>query len=127
MKTFIIFCLALLITVKSTNFDIRSVSNCTFQNSNGFCTRWEQNGTVQEQLGSCFSENMRVISTSGFKYFNQIEVGDKILGLVDGVETFTSVTGWFHYNSTSTIPYLNLYTGIGNIFVTVSGKHNVAH
>lgn len=56
----ILFIVTLLVGASCANFDIVSSSVCT-DFSKGFCTKWEQNGTVQEQLGSCFPGDAKVI------------------------------------------------------------------
>ena len=43
---FIILALIVL-TVYSAKFNIASTSTCTETSKAGFCTRWEQNGTVE--------------------------------------------------------------------------------
>ena len=73
----------LIIFALGANFDIISTSTCT-NTVNGFCTRWEQNGTVQEQMGSCFPGNARVITQEGPRSMRELKKGDMILGLVDG-------------------------------------------
>jgi hypothetical protein len=72
-KTLLLACL--LVFALSTNFDITSTSVCT-STSGGFCTRWEQNGTVQEQMGSCFPATARVISRNGPIFMLQLKKGD---------------------------------------------------
>ena len=68
--------LALLIVLSlSTNFDITSTSACT-NTANGFCTRWEQNGTVTEQMGSCFPADARVITPHGPLPMKNLKKGD---------------------------------------------------
>ena len=40
-------CLLILFSaVFTANFDINSTSTCTQSNENGFCTKWEQKGSV---------------------------------------------------------------------------------
>lgn len=43
----------------SATFSITSVSSCTQQSATGFCTRWEQNGSVVETT-SCFPAHAEV-------------------------------------------------------------------
>ncbi len=64
---------------QSTTFNIYSQSICMNTSSAGFCTNWFQNGTVQEQVASCFSEETVVLTNRGFKYINELEIGDYIL------------------------------------------------
>ena len=79
-----ILLVALLIALTfSTNFDITSTSSCT-NIANGFCTRWEQNGTVTEQLASCFPAGARVITPQGPLTMSSLKKGDQILGWVNG-------------------------------------------
>lgn len=47
----IALCLLLAYHVSSATFDISSVSTCTQESENGYCVKWEQNGTVTEQIG----------------------------------------------------------------------------
>jgi hypothetical protein len=109
--------------VLSTNFDITSTSVCT-NTANGFCTRWEQNGTVQEQMGSCFPANARVITRQGPLAMDQLSKGDEILGWVEGKEQFVRVTSWLHRHPEATVEYLQLNTQNG--WIQVSAKHNLA-
>lgn len=79
-KIILIFLVILLAT--STNFDITSTSTCTNFTS-GFCTKWEQTGTVQEQMGSCFPANTQVIGKLGPIKMKDLKKGDEILGWID--------------------------------------------
>lgn len=89
-------CIAtLIVLISSSNFDITSTSTCTNFTA-GFCTRWEQIGTVQEQLGSCFPNDVQVIGRNGNIFMRDLKKGDWILGWVDGKEEFVKVTSWLH-------------------------------
>jgi hypothetical protein len=113
----------LLILALGSNFDIVSTSACT-NTANGFCTRWEQNGTVQEQLGSCFPGSARVMTTDGPRSMRELKKGDMILGWVDGKEEYVRVTSWYHRLPEKSEEYLQLQTGNG--WMQVSAKHNLA-
>lgn len=113
----------LLVLALSTNFDITSTSVCTSMSA-GFCTRWEQNGTVQEQLGSCFPAGARVLGRQGPIRMSDLRKGDEILGWVDGKEGFVKVTSWLHRKQEAVAEYLQLNTQDG--WLQVSPKHNLA-
>lgn len=113
----------LVVMMMCSSFDISSSSICT-NYSSGFCTRWEQNGTVQEQMGSCFPATSKVMTPSGLAQIRTIQKGDFILGWIDGKEQFTKVTSWFHHNAESQNDYLSLVVGEG--WLEVSHKHNIA-
>jgi hypothetical protein len=67
----------------ATNFDIISSSTCT-NITQGICVKWEQNGTVQEQMGSCFPGKAKVMTKNGLMEMSKLKRGDDILGLVNG-------------------------------------------
>ena len=100
--------LLLIVSVFSTNFDILSTSVCVSVAQSGYCTRWEQNGTVKENYGSCFPADSYVNTEKGIKKMSEINIGDQILGFKDGVETFTEVTSWFHHEENTMSEYLKL-------------------
>jgi len=78
----IIFTL-LISVLLSTNFDIVSSSTCT-NISQGICVQWQQNGTVQEQMGSCFPGHVKVMTKNGLTKMSELKKGDEILSLIDG-------------------------------------------
>lgn len=119
----VLLLVALVALISATNFDITSTSSCT-NFAAGFCTRWEQNGTVQEQLGSCFPGKARVMTPRGLVSMNALKKGDFVLGWVDGREEFTRVTSWFHHDPNVQAEYLKL--SLTNGFLEVSDKHNIA-
>lgn len=121
MKVVVLSCLIML--TFGSNFDIVSTSTCTAI-QNGFCTRWEQNGTVQEQLGSCFPANTRLITPNGPLSMQDLKKGDEVLGWVNGKEQFVKITSWFHRLPATTSEYLKLNTENG--WMEVSAKHNLA-
>ena len=105
MKILLVSCI--LAVAISTQFDITSTSTCT-NYASGFCTRWEQNGTVIEQLGSCFPSDTLLMTRLGPKTIDSIEVGEEILTLKNGKEEFSTVTGWFHHDTSVISDYLQL-------------------
>ncbi len=79
-----IFVSALLILAAAQNFDIVSTSTCVNVSSTGYCLKWSQNGTINQQLGSCFPSDALVMTPQGLTTMNMIKRGDMILGLVNG-------------------------------------------
>ena len=75
----LIFAASILVLALATNFDITSSSTCTNFTA-GFCTKWEQTGTVQEQMGSCFPAPARVMGRNGPISMQELKRGDEILG-----------------------------------------------
>lgn len=73
----------LVVAALATNFDIVSSSSCT-NVSQGICVKWEQNGTVQEQMGSCFPGMIKVMTKKGLTEMKDLRRGDEILGLING-------------------------------------------
>lgn len=57
----VIILLVVIHCIFSVQFDISSVSTCVKESEKGYCTRWEQNGTVQENYGACFSKQVKVL------------------------------------------------------------------
>lgn len=53
-----------------------------------------------------------------------IEIGDHILGLNDGIETYSEIIAWIHHSEDEEINYLEVKTDKG-IFTT-SHSHNLA-
>ena len=119
----LIFAATILVLALATNFDITSSSTCTNFTA-GFCTKWEQTGTVQEQMGSCFPASARVMGRNGPISMQELKRGDEILGLVDGKEDFVKVTSWLHRDTTHDDEFLQLNTEAG--WLQVSPKHNLA-
>ena len=79
----------LLVLSAASGFDIASVSTCTNVSAAGYCLRWQQNGTVQEQLGSCFPGSALVMTPNGLKPMEEVVRGDSLLGMQNGEEVFT--------------------------------------
>ena len=75
---------ALFILAAAQNFDILSTSTCVNVSTIGYCLKWSQNGTINQQLGSCFPADALVMTPQGLKNMGFINKGDMILGLVDG-------------------------------------------
>ena len=76
--------LAFLVTLAvCSRFDIRSQSRCT-DTAKGYCTRWEQNGTVDEMMGGCFPASARVYTPRGLTPMGELRRGDQVLGMVNG-------------------------------------------
>jgi hypothetical protein len=113
----------LLLLANAANFDISSSSTCTNYTA-GFCTKWEQTGTVQEQMGSCFPGNARVIGRDGPIEMQYLRKGDEILGWVGGEERFVKVTSWLHRSPNANDEFLQLNSENG--WLQVSAKHNLA-
>lgn len=82
MKLCIVFTLFVTFSL-AANFDIVSSSSCS-NVSQGICVKWEQNGTVKEQMGSCFPANSKVMTKNGLTEMSKLKKGDEILGLIDG-------------------------------------------
>jgi len=82
MKLFLIS--AIFVLAVAQNFDILSTSTCVNVSAAGFCLKWSQNGTIAQQLGSCFPGNALVMTPMGLKTMQSIKKGDLILGLQDG-------------------------------------------
>ena len=76
----------LLVLSAASGFDIASVSTCTNVSAAGYCLRWQQNGTVQEQLGS---GSALVMTPNGLKPMEEVVRGDSLLGMQNGEEVFT--------------------------------------
>jgi hypothetical protein len=109
MKSVILLGCLFVLTLHAS-FDISSSSTCT-NYSSGFCTRWEQNGTVQEQMGSCFPATAQLMTPSGLVQIKDIKKGDFVLGWIDGKEQFSKVTSWFHHNEQGQHDYVSLVVG----------------
>lgn len=124
-KTFLLLAI-LLVCVYTATFDIKSVSICTQQSSQGFCTRWEQNGSVQETTG-CFPPYTEVYALENgdviTKKLEEVQIGDQILSQVNGQEQFSEVRGWLHKNKTMDLTYFKIETETGS-FVS-SAFHNI--
>ena len=63
----------------AAKFNILSTSVCTSTSAAGFCTKWEQNGTVQEETVACFSGETLVLTKKGFKTMKELQVNDEVL------------------------------------------------
>lgn len=87
--------MSLVVLSLTTNFDIVSSSTCT-NITQGICVKWEQNGTVKEEMGSCFPANAKVMTKNGLTEMSRLKKGDEILGLVDGKEDFSKIVSWLH-------------------------------
>lgn len=80
----IIVLIILVALISASGFDIYSVSTCTNVSTTGYCLKWQQNGTVHEQLGDCFPGRALVMTREGLKRMDAIVRGESILGLKNG-------------------------------------------
>ena len=67
ISNFILLFTLIIAYTHAAKFNILSTSVCTSTSAAGFCTKWEQNGTVQEETVACFSGDMFVLTKNGFK------------------------------------------------------------
>ena len=91
---------------------------CT-DNSAGYCTTWSAD---QSTAGGCFPADTTLLTPLGFKTMGELQKGDKVLGLVDGEETFTMITSWFHKEDQE-VEYLRISVKQGQF--DVSAKHSL--
>lgn len=109
--TILVLCLLFAAAVNGATFSINSVSTCTTQSATGFCTRWEQNGSVVETT-SCFpgSSEVYVIEDGQQiqKRLDSLKIGDTILGFDGQKDTYTQVIGWLHKKPEAHGEYLSI-------------------
>lgn len=115
--------LFLLVTsIHTATFSINSVSSCTATNPTGFCTRWEQNGSVTETT-SCFPAGTQLYvledGQEKVKDIERLKVGELVLGRTG----YSEFLGWLHWNGDKEGEYLRVETQGGEFMV--SSHHNI--
>ena len=130
MKVKIIVLLVVVLAVNASRFNIMSQSVCNQQSENGNCIKWVQNGTVEEDYGSCFPSDAKVMTYGeGIVEMKDLKVGQMVLAqnneCYDCPPIYSEVVGWFHKDSDVEYDYLEIKTGETGTFYT-SAYHNIA-
>ena len=63
------------------------------------------------------------MTPKGFVPIGELRRGDQVLGMVDGKETFTTLTSWFDKEEEKEMEFLKLRVEGGEF--EVSAKHNI--
>jgi len=121
-----LFVLTLVVLVTAQSYNFQVTITCV-ENSTGYCTKWQQNGSISQATTSCFPASATVMRQDGVLVrMDKLTIGDHILAYnpSTGKQEFSEIIAWLHRDPLVNSSYIGIQAQSDILWI--SPQHNIA-